>query len=133
MAESGLRCVMFFKSRCYGRVVHLGQLPTSCCHDAVAFDYRRVNVPPDGDFHPAVETPSQAHERGIHPAGSLEPPDAPSPGKEPRRRNNSIPLCCLGDLLFKPQFQSSRSRPFAFFWLPPQLRIPSKNEIHGNF
>jgi hypothetical protein len=51
-------------SRCYGRVVHLRQLPTPCCHDAVAFGYRRVNVPPDGDFHPAVCTPSQAHERG---------------------------------------------------------------------
>src|SRR5205823_13651196 len=48
----------------YGRVVHLRQLPTSCCHDAVAFGYRRVNVSPDGDFHPAVWTPSQAHERG---------------------------------------------------------------------
>ena len=51
-------------SHCYGRVVHLRQLPTPCCHDAVAFGYRRVNVPPDGDFHPAVCTPPQAHERG---------------------------------------------------------------------
>ena len=51
-------------SRCYGRVVHLRQLPTPCYHDAVAFGYRRVNVPPDGDFHPAVCTPPQAHERG---------------------------------------------------------------------
>jgi len=51
-------------SRCYGRVVHLRQLPTPCCHDAVAFGYRRANVPPDGDFHPAVCTPSQAHKRG---------------------------------------------------------------------
>src|SRR5439155_25965695 len=33
-----------------------------------AFGYRRVNVPPDGDFHPAVWTPSQAHERGIYAA-----------------------------------------------------------------
>ncbi len=49
-------------SHCYGRVVHLRQLPTPCCHDAVAFSYRRVNVPPDRDFHPAVCTPSQAHE-----------------------------------------------------------------------
>jgi hypothetical protein len=64
MAVSGLRCVMSYMSRCYGRVVHLRQLSTSCCHDAVAFGYRRVNLPPDGDFHPAVCTPSQAHERG---------------------------------------------------------------------
>src|SRR5205823_1123740 len=63
VAESGLRCVMFDMSRYYGRVVHLRQLPTSCRHDAVAFGYRRVNVPPDGDLHPAVCTPSQAHER----------------------------------------------------------------------
>src|SRR5439155_9400426 len=45
-------------------VVHLRQLSTSCRHGAVAFGYRRVNVPPDGDLHPAVCTPSQAHERG---------------------------------------------------------------------
>ena len=51
-------------SRRYGRVVHLRQLPTPCCHDAVAFGFRRVNVPPDRDFHPAVCTPSQAHARG---------------------------------------------------------------------
>src|SRR6266550_2686263 len=60
-AESGLLCVMSLMSRHYGRVVHLRQLPTSCCHDAVAFGFRRVNVPPDRDFHPAVCTPSQAH------------------------------------------------------------------------
>jgi hypothetical protein len=41
-----------------------GPVPTPCCHDAVAFGYRRVNVPPDGDFHPAVCTPPQAHKRG---------------------------------------------------------------------
>jgi hypothetical protein len=61
-AESGSRCVMSVMSRCYGRVVHLRQLPTSCCHDAVAFGYRPVNVRPDGDLHPAMWTPSQAHE-----------------------------------------------------------------------
>jgi hypothetical protein len=27
-------------SRCYGRVVHLRQLPTPCCHDAVAFGFQ---------------------------------------------------------------------------------------------
>jgi hypothetical protein len=64
LAESGSRCAMFLRSRCYGPVVHLRLLPTPCCHDAVAFNYRRVNVPPDRDFHPAVRTPSQAHERG---------------------------------------------------------------------
>src|SRR5205823_8327213 len=68
VAESGLRCVMFDMSRYYGRVVHLRQLSTSCRHDAVAFGYRRVNVPPDGDLHPAVCTPSQAHERGLYAA-----------------------------------------------------------------
>ena len=62
---------MFDMSRYYGRVVHLRQLPTSCRHDAVAFGYRRVNVPPDGDLHPAVCTPSQAHERGLQSAGRL--------------------------------------------------------------
>jgi hypothetical protein len=63
-AESGLRCVMSVMSRCYGRVVHLRPLSTSCCHDAVAFGCRPVNGRPDGDLHPAVWTPSQAHERG---------------------------------------------------------------------
>ena len=53
-AESGSLCVMFLMPRCYGPVVHLRQLPTPCCHNAVAFGYRRVNVPPDRDFHPAV-------------------------------------------------------------------------------
>jgi hypothetical protein len=48
----------------YGPLVHLRQLSTPCCHDAVAFGHRRVNEPPDGDFHPAVWAPSQAHERG---------------------------------------------------------------------
>ena len=61
VAESGLRCAMSLMSRYYGRVVHLRQLSTPCCHDAVAFGYRRVNVPPDGDSHPAVCTHSQAH------------------------------------------------------------------------
>ncbi len=63
MAESGLRCVLFDRSRRYGRVVHLRQLSTPCGHDAVAFGYRPVNVRPDGDLHPAVCTPPQAHER----------------------------------------------------------------------
>lgn len=63
-AESGSRCVIVLVARCYGRVVHLRQLPTPCCRGAVAFGYRRVNVPPDGDFHPAVWTPLQAHEGG---------------------------------------------------------------------
>jgi hypothetical protein len=36
MAESGLRCVISSMSHYYGRVVHLRQLPTPCCHDAVA-------------------------------------------------------------------------------------------------
>jgi hypothetical protein len=63
-AESSSRCVTSFMSRRYGPVVHLRQLPTPCRHDAVAFGYRRVNVPPDRDFHPAVCAPSQAHECG---------------------------------------------------------------------
>lgn len=50
----------------YGPMVHLRQLSTPCCHDAVAFGHRRVNEPPDEDFHLAIWTPSQAHERGIH-------------------------------------------------------------------
>lgn len=61
-----------FMSRYYGRAVHLRQLSTPCCHDAVAFGYRRVNVSPDGDSHPAVCTPSQAHERGIYAASTSE-------------------------------------------------------------
>ena len=65
---------MFDMSRYYGRVVHLRQLPTSCRHDAVAFGYRRVNVPPDGDLHPAVCTPSQAHERGLQAASTSTTP-----------------------------------------------------------
>ena len=62
LAESGSRCVRVARSRCYGPVVHLRQLSTPCHHDAVAFGYRRVNVPPDGDFHPAVCSPSHAYE-----------------------------------------------------------------------
>ena len=65
VAESGSRCFTCFALHCYGPVVHLRQLPTPCCHDAVAFSHRRVNVPPGGDFHPAVWAPSQAHERGL--------------------------------------------------------------------
>ena len=63
LAESGSRCAPCFMSPGYGPVVHLRQLPTPCCHDAVAFGYRRVNVPPDRDSHPAMGTPSQAHDR----------------------------------------------------------------------
>ena len=63
-AESGLLCVMSGMSRRYGRVVHFRQISTSCHHDAVAFSFRRVNVPPYGDLHPVVCTPSQAHACG---------------------------------------------------------------------
>ena len=66
-AESSSRCVTSFMSRRYGPVVHLRQLPTPCRHGAVAFGYRRVNVPPDRDFHPAVCAPSQAHECAAFP------------------------------------------------------------------
>jgi hypothetical protein len=55
----------------YRPVVHLRQLPTPCCHDAVAFDCRRVNVPSDRDFHPVECTPSQAHDRAVHGASAL--------------------------------------------------------------
>jgi hypothetical protein len=61
-------------SLCYGRVVHFRQLPTPCCHDAVAFGFRRVNVSPGRDFHPAVGTPSQAHARGLQSAGTSNHP-----------------------------------------------------------
>lgn len=76
VAESDLLCVMFNMSPHYGRVVHFRLLPTPCCHDAVAFGYRRVNFPPDGDFHPTMCTPSQAHERGVYAASTLEVPQA---------------------------------------------------------
>ena len=55
-------------ARGYGRVVQLRQLPTPCCHDAVAFGSRPVNDRPGGDFHPAEWTPSQAYECGGLPA-----------------------------------------------------------------
>jgi len=61
-AESGSRCVLSGMARGYGRVVPLRQLPTPCCHDAVAFGSRPVNDRPGGDFHPAEWTPSQAYE-----------------------------------------------------------------------
>ena len=67
---------MFIMSPHYGRVVHFRLLPTPCCHDAVAFGYRRVNFPPDGDFHPIVCTPSQAHERDVYAASTPEVPQA---------------------------------------------------------
>ena len=73
VAESDLLCVMFNMSPHYGRVVHFRLLPTPCCHDAVAFGYRRVNFPPDGDFHPTMCTPSQAHERA-RPRAQPSPP-----------------------------------------------------------
>ena len=63
-AESGPRCVLSGMARGYGRVVQLRQLPTPCGHDAVAFGSRPVNDRPGGDFHPAMWTPSQAHECG---------------------------------------------------------------------
>src|SRR5438477_10164469 len=85
VAESGLRCVMFDMSRYYGRVVHLRQLPTSCRHDAVAFGYRRGNVPPDGDLHPAVCTPSQAHERDVHVASTWHRRGASTENPLPRK------------------------------------------------
>src|SRR5271157_4246712 len=67
IAESSSLCVMSVMSRRYGRVVHLRQLSTPCHHGAVAFGFRRVNVPPGRDFHPAVWAPSQAHERAAFP------------------------------------------------------------------
>jgi hypothetical protein len=61
-AESGSLCVISCMSRRYGRVVHFRQLSTPYRYGAVAFGFRRVNGPPDGDLHPVVCTPSQAHE-----------------------------------------------------------------------
>ena len=87
-------------SHCYGRVVHLRQLPTPCCHDAVAFGYRRVNVPPDGDFHPAVCTPSQAHERrhlvGFGPANHRACEQNEKPATSRRRKAGSKPALPSG-------------------------------------
>lgn len=70
MAESDSRCAIFIMSLCYGRVVHLRQLPTPCCHDAVAFGFRQVNLCLTGTFTPLCSTHSQAHDRGIHAAQS---------------------------------------------------------------
>ena len=55
LAESGLLCVMSFMSLRYGRVVHLRQPPTSCCHDAVAIGHRRVNFRLTGTSTPQCE------------------------------------------------------------------------------
>jgi hypothetical protein len=65
MAESDSRCAIFIMSLCYGRVVHLRQLPTPCCHDAVAFGFRQVNLCLTGTFTPLCSTHSQAHDRGL--------------------------------------------------------------------
>ena len=53
LAESSSRCSSTM-ILCYGLAVHLRQLSTPCCHDAVAFGYRPVILRPDGDFHPAM-------------------------------------------------------------------------------
>jgi hypothetical protein len=80
-----------FMSRCYGRVVHFRLLPTPCCHGAVAFRFRRVNVSPDRDFHPAVCTPSQARARGpparLHRASGTPWPDG---RRRPERRSRGV-------------------------------------------
>ena len=86
-AESGSLCLIVL-SRRYGRVVHLQQLSTPCRHDAVAFGCRRVNVPPDGDFHPAVCTPSQAHECAVCPR--FRPSDS-TPNQKAVRHHSSDP------------------------------------------
>src|SRR5438477_13112067 len=97
---------MFDMSRYYGRVVLLRQLPTSCRHDAVAFGYRRVNVPPDGDLHPAVCTPSQAHRRGEI-----------SPAKIGKNSLVSLARCTHACLRTRTE-QSSRVVRLALQWRP---------------
>ena len=54
----------------YGLAVPLRQPPTPGRHDAVAFGHRPVMPRPDGDFHPAMEAPSQAHARGVYAAST---------------------------------------------------------------
>ena len=106
-------------SLCYGRVVHFRQLPTPCCHDAVAFGFRRVNVPPDGDFHPAMCTPPQTHERGCrHPQAVGTPVAAAGEDIRPRERrfrlaprsrsaeaSGTMPKAPCMNSTFRPQYQ----------------------------
>ena len=55
----------------YGLSLHFQLLSTPCRHDAVTFSFWR-EAPPERDFHPPVHAYSQAHERGIYPAGPCE-------------------------------------------------------------
>ena len=61
LAQSSSRCSSTMILG-YGLAVHLWQLATPCRHDAVAFGHRPVILRPDGDSHPAMQAPSQAHE-----------------------------------------------------------------------
>ena len=106
MAESGSRCVMGFMSRCYGPVVHLRQLSTPCRHDAVAFGYRRVNVPPGRDSRPAVCTPSQAHERGRPRPRQVRPGNS-----DPLRTKTSAARTPWGSVRIRPLALAGQVRP----------------------
>ena len=55
---------------CYGLVVLVPLLSTSCYHDAVTVRYRTALHRTEADFHRPVPTPSQAHERGIYAAST---------------------------------------------------------------
>src|SRR6266568_3601254 len=86
---------------CYGLAVHLRQLPTLCCHNAVAFGHRLVNRQPDGDFHPAMWVRSQAHhgapdgaflEPGCHSAENSEEPTSREARSRPNGPINSLTI-----------------------------------------
>ena len=59
-----VRCVSrHWTHQFYGLTVHFQLLSTSPQGDAVTFRYWRL-APPERDFHPLAQAPSQAHERG---------------------------------------------------------------------
>lgn len=125
IAISGSRCSISHVTR-YGRVVHLRQLPTPCCHDAVAFGCRRVNVPPDGDLHPAVWTPSQAHEG--------RPPWRPQTGSEINSAKRIAYVAvtehgppCTGFGTLRPGQSTALHESDS----DPGFQIPGRNDIHG--
>ena len=61
---------IFIDERRYGLVVLVPLLSTPCFHDAVTVQYRTILHRADADLHRFIQTPSQAHERGVYAAST---------------------------------------------------------------
>ena len=94
---------------CYGLVVLVPLLSTSCCHDAVTVRYRTILHRTEADSHRSIPSPSQAHDRArlgrsrrrprrrnSTSGPSVGPPPGPesSAGRRRRRpRTAALPRC----------------------------------------